>query len=376
MEIFMNKVGINIAVLGKSGVGKSSFCNYIFNDQLNATGNGKPVTDWNEHFKYKTVEHNNYVLNIFDSVGIEPDNYSKWKQYLDDFLSKRDFRFQDDFSQWIHGAFYLLNANSARIEEVEKEIITCLKENNIPIVIVLTNADCDDDKKEGLKEQIRKIDPKLMITEVCSVEIRKRLGSTKQFGKNKTIELFVDNLADNLKNKMAVTACDMFNDMQIKTFNKVINTIEKSELGFFKLIKEAIKDNNFNFEEIFNINVDGDIQEVQDFFIEKKEALNKFILDIGMDDKIFIDSEMYGLEYDFENEINNATREIEGKLDSITSELESSEFSKIVSGIFKVAKVLFNMKGFIIGEIELMKLRMTSFLEDKRKLYMSNVMEK
>ena len=40
---FMSNTGINILILGKTGVGKSSFCNYIFDQELFRTGTGKPV---------------------------------------------------------------------------------------------------------------------------------------------------------------------------------------------------------------------------------------------------------------------------------------------------------------------------------------------
>ena len=42
----------NILIMGKSGSGKSSFCNYLFDaPELFATGKGKPITSWEENFQ-------------------------------------------------------------------------------------------------------------------------------------------------------------------------------------------------------------------------------------------------------------------------------------------------------------------------------------
>lgn len=80
---------VNLIVIGKTGVGKSSFCNYIFGEELFERGDGAPVTGWSDHFKYYDVGYESFNLRVFDTVGIETNNLSKWKIELDNFIESR-----------------------------------------------------------------------------------------------------------------------------------------------------------------------------------------------------------------------------------------------------------------------------------------------
>lgn len=84
----MHKVeySCNVLIAGKSGVGKSSFCNYIFGEELFRTGEGMPVTDWENHFQSRVASHSGMNIKVYDTVGIEQDNLLEWKSRLYTFL--------------------------------------------------------------------------------------------------------------------------------------------------------------------------------------------------------------------------------------------------------------------------------------------------
>ena len=44
-------IACNILIIGKTGTGKSSFANYLFNVDKFTTGSGEPVTSWAENFQ-------------------------------------------------------------------------------------------------------------------------------------------------------------------------------------------------------------------------------------------------------------------------------------------------------------------------------------
>ena len=65
-----------ILLLGKTGVGKSSFINYFLGKELAKTGAGKPITQ--EITAYE-VDDGRYPIEIFDSKGIEAKTANEQK---------------------------------------------------------------------------------------------------------------------------------------------------------------------------------------------------------------------------------------------------------------------------------------------------------
>src|SRR3954452_23299357 len=56
----------NLAIFGKTGVGKSTLINAIFSADVAKTGTGRPVTLKTEYF-----EHPSGYFGVYDSEGIE-----------------------------------------------------------------------------------------------------------------------------------------------------------------------------------------------------------------------------------------------------------------------------------------------------------------
>lgn len=76
----MEKLQTNILILGMSGVGKSSFVNYLYGQEVVKTGAGRPVTG----MKIEKLSCNleNIILNIYDSWGLEANKSKEWKKLI------------------------------------------------------------------------------------------------------------------------------------------------------------------------------------------------------------------------------------------------------------------------------------------------------
>ena len=150
-------IACNVLIIGKTGTGKSSFANYLFDVDKFTTGSGEPVTSWAENFQAYHFEKEGIKINVYDSVGLEPDNQSKWMRELDKFLAQKQS--QKDPNNIIHALFYVINASSARIELGEIDKIKEIKQKyDTDATIVFTHCDvANSDTLCELKKLVRKI---------------------------------------------------------------------------------------------------------------------------------------------------------------------------------------------------------------------------
>ena len=78
----MNKYA-NIMLLGRTGVGKSSFINYLIGKDVCKAATGMPVTQGFATYTYNTGK---IPLRIYDSKGLEVENYSNQKEEIIKFI--------------------------------------------------------------------------------------------------------------------------------------------------------------------------------------------------------------------------------------------------------------------------------------------------
>lgn len=130
-QVIAEMEALNVIVVGKTGVGKSTLINSLFRDQLAETGIGQPIT---QHVKKISKEHIPLVL--YDTKGWELSEQSQQevKKEIKQLLKQKKQE-QDP----IHVMYYCIHATGARIEETEIEFI---KEwsKEVRIIIVLTQS--------------------------------------------------------------------------------------------------------------------------------------------------------------------------------------------------------------------------------------------
>ncbi|MBT2484282.1 MULTISPECIES: GTPase family protein [unclassified Microbacterium] len=123
----------NLAIFGKTGVGKSTLINAIFGEDVAPTGVGEPVT-MEEHLYI----HRSGFLGLLDTRGLEigKDTDALIKE-LGAYIKRMR---QQPLSEQIHVAWYCVRATDRRFEETEAEFIRKLHQLGLPVVVVLTQV--------------------------------------------------------------------------------------------------------------------------------------------------------------------------------------------------------------------------------------------
>lgn len=122
---------VNILVVGKSGVGKSTLINTVFREKIAATGIGRPVTKHLQKMSRKDVP-----ITIYDTRGLElaPEVQSQVREDIFKLVEKNS-----NTEAEIHVAFYCIQGTSARIEDSEINLIKDISQK-VPVILVLTQA--------------------------------------------------------------------------------------------------------------------------------------------------------------------------------------------------------------------------------------------
>ncbi|MBC8060064.1 MAG: 50S ribosome-binding GTPase [Clostridiaceae bacterium] len=127
-------IPVNIMVIGKTGVGKSTLINNIFREQLAETGIGKPVT---RHLR--KISKEGIPINIYDTRGIELDEKTQ-HEVRDEINNEIDrINKENNAKEYIHIIWYCINAQSNRIEDYEVNWIKELS-RKLPVIVVLTQS--------------------------------------------------------------------------------------------------------------------------------------------------------------------------------------------------------------------------------------------
>lgn len=209
MEAIINEKGnkdgsfiCNMAVLGKTGVGKSSMLNYLVGTTFEA-GAGKPVTG--EGLFEEEAELNGQKVRVFDSWGIEPDKLPRWKALLE--IEKGKHGATLSASEWFHAVVYCVQAVGDRVEDIDTAIIVEFMNDGYRVVVALTkcvkgNSARQDEMIRSIEEVVAQklgnngeaiVKERLAVVPVCSVEKKLRNGVvTSPFGKEELAKAILD----------------------------------------------------------------------------------------------------------------------------------------------------------------------------------------
>jgi len=99
----------NLAVFGKTGVGKSTLINAIFGEEVARTGIGQPVTQGSHLYVTRSG-----TLGLYDTRGLEIGTSTA--ALLDEVRGFVDSRRTADPGEHIHIAYYCVRAGDHRVE--------------------------------------------------------------------------------------------------------------------------------------------------------------------------------------------------------------------------------------------------------------------
>ena len=225
--------GINILALGRSGVGKSSLLNYLLGYEHYKTGCGRPVTKLGFHVEKSHIF--DQPVTLIDSAGLESGpNFKPGLDCLMTELKKHDPS-SHPMEEWLHVILYCINAVSARVEPVDREIINMLREKGHGVIVVITHADYDEETCKQMIENVMKVCPSVRkddFIEICSITDEKRGIFPQEYSKRSLRQMMLEQSEQNIFN--------LCPDYCIRRAKEVIEKFQKD-------IKQEITDMDCSF---------------------------------------------------------------------------------------------------------------------------------
>lgn len=200
-ENYNSLTTLNVVVIGKTGVGKSTLINSVFGENVAEVGLGRPVTQ-----SIRKLEKEGTPLAIYDTPGLELQGDHSAENLLEQVTKLVNEGIQsEDVNQAIHCIWYCINTASSRVEPTEMNFLRKLGENtkrcNVPVILVLTQA-FSKKKTEEMVIALRK--ENLPVRQVVPVlaqdyEISEDYPKIKAFGIDKLVELMSELLPDTVR---------------------------------------------------------------------------------------------------------------------------------------------------------------------------------
>ncbi len=138
---------VNVLIAGRTGVGKSTLINSIFQGKFADTGQGRPVTT-----STREITKEGIPLAIWDTRGLEMAAYRETISELQSLVISRSRK--KDAKRHIHVAWLCIHEDGRRVEEAEFELHKTLA-RHMPVIGVITKARAD----QGFKAKVQQLLP-------------------------------------------------------------------------------------------------------------------------------------------------------------------------------------------------------------------------
>lgn len=137
----------NVIIAGKTGVGKSTLINTVFQGRMAETGQGRPVTQ-----QTRRITKEGVPVAIYDTRGLEVKDYAPILKELLGVVKTANG--SKDPLEHIHVAWLCIGEGGRRVEEAEIELGRALSDY-MPVIVVITKAMAD----QGFRQQVQQLFP-------------------------------------------------------------------------------------------------------------------------------------------------------------------------------------------------------------------------
>ena len=145
IETALQSRGIaNILIAGKTGVGKSTLINAVFQGRMVETGQGKPITQ-----NTRKITKEGIPVSIYDTKGLEINDYRPILDELLGIIKQQNCNL--DPHTHIHVAWLCIAESSRRVEDAEINLIKELSKV-VPVIIIITTAVADNGFKAVVQD--------------------------------------------------------------------------------------------------------------------------------------------------------------------------------------------------------------------------------
>lgn len=364
---------IKILLLGKTGVGKSSFINYFLEKDVAGIGVGEPCTQ--KRIKYTLNEWEDCSIEIYDTKGLEVLDADNWSDEISRHLHEMS---ELDFFERYQTIFYCISAKK-KIEIYELNAIKNIIESaEQPVHIILTHCDeidCDvlDEREEYLRKNIA---DNICVYRITSVDKTKRNGTViKKSGREKVLdgvfsllwqdvsEKFADDVADECQAKYSwlieytkdecLKLADLFSVSSIISMLKNDDFEERGDKIFEGIEEKSEKKIDEINEELLNWVKDNCIVKLEQIYCSYSKATG-FKIFFDEEDICDIAEDIFAEKF---NEIIETMDEQELfrklKLDFVDDDIEPEN-------IFDILKIV----GKGVGAIAMLKYRTKKIIEE------------
>lgn len=138
---------VNVLIAGRTGVGKSTLINSVFQGSMATTGQGRPVTA-----DTREITKDGVPLSVFDTRGLELALFRQTIEALQQFVVERSR--DRDPSRHVHVAWLCVQEDGRRVEEAETELHRTLSVH-LPVIAVVTKARAD----QGFRAEVQRLLP-------------------------------------------------------------------------------------------------------------------------------------------------------------------------------------------------------------------------
>lgn len=187
--VFQGLGKVNIVVVGKTGVGKSTLINAVFQGELARTGTGCPVTQHTQEISKPGVP-----VHIFDTKGLEVADHSAIHKEINRLISSRAH--DADPLEHIHLAWLCIPEATKRVEEAEITLARDLAKQ-VPLIVVLTKSV----EEEGFAAEVATLIPEARaVIPVLARDMPLRGGTMfKAFGLEELVQRSMEVLPEGVK---------------------------------------------------------------------------------------------------------------------------------------------------------------------------------